>query len=223
MKNKPDFDNLRTRMVKNQLEKRAIRSQPVLEAMRLIPRHLFVPPDERYAAYEDRPLLIGECQTISQPYIVALMSQLLQLQGEERVLEIGTGSGYQAAVLAHLAAEVYSVEKHKSLAGRAAKTLKDLKYDNVHIRCADGSLGWPEHAPYQGILVTAAAPSVPQPLLEQLDVGGKLVLPVGGRLGQNLQVWRRHASGYTHDDIVPVAFVPLRGEHGWDQKEWKRP
>lgn len=212
---RPDFDALREQMVSQQLAARDISDQRVLDAVRALPRHRFVPRSEQRHAYEDRPLRIGRGQTISQPYIVALMTQLLGLEGHERVLEIGTGSGYQAALLAHLAAEVHTIERHASLAERAAVVLDQLGLDNVHIHIGDGSLGWPEAAPYDAIIATAAAPRAPQALLDQLADGGRLVLPVGAGTRQSLQVWRRDGDTLTHEDIVPVAFVPLIGEQGW--------
>jgi protein-L-isoaspartate(D-aspartate) O-methyltransferase len=205
----------RRRMVSEQLSSRDIRSPRVLEAMLQVPRHRFVPPDECDLAYADAPLPIGHHQTISQPYIVALMTQLLELTGEERVLEIGTGSGYQAAILALLAGQVYSVERVPELCQRARATLAELGLGNVTVIEGDGSLGLAEHAPYQAILVTAAAPGIPEPLKEQLAEGGRLVLPVGGRGGQMLERWRRTASRYDREQIAPVAFVPLIGQHGW--------
>ena len=209
----------RKSMVKDQLEYRLVRDPRVLEAMRNIPRHSFVPSEYHDVAYADRPIPIGEGQTISQPYVVALMTQLLCLEGGEVVLEIGAGSGYQAAILGALSKQVYTIERHEQLAKRAAEVLQELKIENVEVRHGDGSGGWPEHSPYQGIMVTAAAPDVPKPLLEQLAQGGRLVLPVGGPRGQSLQCWRREGAKYNHDEIVPVSFVPLRGEHGWE-KDW---
>jgi protein-L-isoaspartate(D-aspartate) O-methyltransferase len=147
------------------------------------------------------------------------MTQLLGLQGEENVLEIGTGSGYQAAILAALSKQVYTIERHERLAKRAAEVFQELHMKNIEVHHGDGSVGWPEHSPYDAIMVTAAAPEVPKPLLEQLAQGGRLVLPVGGPRGQHLQCWRRKGAKYTHDEIVPVSFVPLRGEHGWE-KDW---
>jgi protein-L-isoaspartate(D-aspartate) O-methyltransferase len=216
MISKKDFSKQRERMVSDQIEGRMIKNQRVLNAMRTVPRHMFVREEYHDLAYSDRPIPIGERQTISQPYVVALMTQLLALKGDENVLEIGTGSGYQAAILAHLAKEVYTIERHELLAERAAMVLKDLGLENVVVRHGDGSGGWPEHAPYDGIMITAAAPDVPKPLLEQLIEGGRLVVPVGGLRGQYLQCWRREGAKYTHDTVVPVAFVPLRGEHGWE-------
>lgn len=218
--NAPDeFIRRRQRMVKEQIKARRIRSRRVLEAMEKVPRHRFVPEEFQDIAYEDRPIAIGQSQTISQPFVVALMTQLLNLKEEEIVLEIGTGSGYQAAILAQLAKHVYTVERHKSLAERAAAVLQVLGYDNVTVRNADGSAGWAKHAPYQGIIVTAAAPDIPQPLLDQLAQGGRLVIPVGGVRGQQLELWKRKGPKFTHESIVPVAFVPLRGDHGWE-RDW---
>jgi len=214
-----DFAKQRQRMVADQLESRMIKDQRVLDAMRVVPRHRFVPQDYHNLAYSDRPIGIGESQTISQPYVVALMTQLLCLQGDDVVLEIGTGSGYQAAILAYLSKQVYTIERHKRLAIRAAEVLKELDVENVEVSHGDGSIGFPEHSPYDGIMVTAAAPDVPQPLLDQLAEGGRLVLPVGGPRGQYLQCWRREGAKYSHDVVVPVSFVPLRGEHGWED-DW---
>ena len=209
------FAAQREQMVQRQLLGRDIRDQRVLDAFRALPRHRFLPRRERRRAYQDRPLPIGRGQTISQPYIVALMTQLLKLQGNERVLEVGTGSGYQAALLAHLAAEVHTVERHANLAQRAETVLAELSLDNVHVHVADGSLGWPAAAPYQAILASAAAPEVPAPLLEQLEEGGRLVIPVGAGRSQVLQRWYRDGDRYECDDLVPVAFVPMIGEFGW--------
>lgn len=209
------FSRARRRMVEEHLRGRGIHDPRVLAAFERVPRHRFVPPELRAEAYDDAPLPIGSGQTISQPYIVALMSELLHLTGTERVLEVGTGSGYQAAILAHLAAEVHTVELLPALAEGARQVLESLRITNVHIHCADGSLGWPQAAPYQGILVAAAAPAVPPPLLEQLDEGGRLVLPVGARGFQRLETWQRRGERFESADILPVAFVPLRGKHGW--------
>lgn len=210
----------RERMVRQQLAVRGIRDPRVLEAMRQVPRHRFVPRDELAYAYADGPLPIGSGQTISQPYIVALMTQMLALQGGETVLEIGTGSGYQAAVLALLARQVYSVERHANLAENARKVLRDLGLSNVEVLTGDGSRGWAQYAPYQAILVTAAAPEVPQPLLDQLAEGGRLVLPVGGRGTQILERWERQGEVFHSEAGIPVAFVPLRGELGWQNERW---
>lgn len=209
----------RERMVREQLVSRDIRDERVLEAMRQVPRHLFVTPENRHLAYADGPLPIGSGQTISQPYIVALMSQLLKLEGDETVLEVGTGSGYQSAVLSHLAADVHTIELHESLAKKAQASLEELGLTNVHVHIGDGSKGWPEAAPYEGIIVTAAAPQVPRPLFDQLDEGGRLVVPVGSRGGQYLERWTRQDADYKREQIAPVAFVPLFGEHGWEGTE----
>lgn len=214
------FVNLRAEMVAQQIERRGITELRLLEVMRTVPRHLFVPEDLISMAYDDCPLSIGSGQTISQPYIVALMTQLLHLQGDEIVLEIGTGSGYQAAVLSRLAHSVHTIERFSTLASRARQVLDTLLFENVVVHTQDGSLGWPEAAPYQGILVTAAAPAPPPPLLEQLADGGRLVLPVGGRGGQVLQVWQRCGDNFDHEDNIYVAFVPLRGAHGWNEVYW---
>jgi protein-L-isoaspartate(D-aspartate) O-methyltransferase len=202
-------------MVKEQVERRGITDVRVLEAMRKVPRHLFVDPVLAGRAYEDSPLPIGEGQTISQPYMVAVMTAALALQGGERVLEIGTGSGYQAAVLAELASQVYSIERIPALADRAQKILSRLGYDNVTVRVGDGSLGWPEAAPFGAIVVTAGAPSVPPPLVEQLQVGGRLLIPVGSPQAQTLRRVVRKEEGIEQEELVGCIFVRLVGEHGW--------
>jgi len=207
-------------MVRTQIVRRGVRDERVLAALESVPRHLFVPEEYRHAAYDDNPLPIGSSQTISQPYIVALMTELLKLTGEERVLEIGTGSGYQAAILGMLAKEVHTVEYVPELATKAEKVLNELGIENVHVHIGDGSLGWPQSAPYGGILVAAAAPQAPKTLLKQLDEGGRMVLPVGGRGTQNLEVWERDGDRFKSRVETAVAFVPLRGEKGWDREEW---
>lgn len=208
-------------MVEGQLTARNIRDARVLQAMGSVPRHRFVPLEHRHLSYNDGPLPIGSGQTISQPYIVALMTQLLLLEGEEKVLEIGTGSGYQAAVLARLAQEVHTIERQNRLAEHAQAVLRELGIENVSIHIGDGSQGLPEQAPFQAILVTAAAPEVPPILLEQLAEGGRLVLPVGSRLGQYLERWTRGGSEFSQEVLVPVAFVPLRGRYGWKEEDWE--
>lgn len=213
------YNTQRMRMVEEQIFGRDICDTQVLDALRTIPRHKFVLPGDRHLAYSDGPLPIGHNQTISQPYIVALMTDLLELKGDEIVLEVGTGSGYQAAVLGLLAREVHTIERYAELAERARAVLEELGMVNVHVHIGDGSAGLPEFAPYQAIMVTAAAPSVPQPLLDQLADGGRLVLPVGSLGGQALERWVRHGEQFTHRMITAVAFVPLRGEHGW-QQDW---
>lgn len=211
-----EYEKQRQRMVVEQISRRGLNEPRLLSAMRTVPRHLFVPSEYRSSAYEDGPLPIGFGQTISQPYIVALMTNLLQLQGNERVLEVGTGSGYQAAILSKLAQEVHTIELLPELAESAAKLLAELGMDNVHIHVGDGSLGWPDNAPYAGILVAAAAPQAPRALLEQLADGGRLVIPVGGRGFQELEVWERKGGRYVSSNVLSVAFVPLRGEQGWN-------
>jgi len=211
----------RLRMVEEQIQARDIYDERVLEAMRKVPRHRFVPIEHWHLAYADCPLPIGQSQTISQPYIVSLMTELLLLGGNEVVLEIGTGSGYQAAILSLLARQVYTIERHKRLAIQAAEVLAELGLTNVHVHVGDGSLGWPEHAPYDGVIATAAAPRVPKPLLEQLADGGRLVIPVGGRGGQYLERWVRQEEKFVHEQGVPVAFVPLLGEYGWQETSWE--
>jgi protein-L-isoaspartate(D-aspartate) O-methyltransferase len=213
------FADERARMVSEQIAKRGIDDPRVLDALRSVPRHLFVPEALRGRAYMDGPLPIGQGQTISQPYMVAVMSQLLQLHGEETLLEVGCGSGYQAAVLARLAGSVHSLEIIPSLARQAEILLRELA-PNVSVHLGDGTRGWPEAAPYQGILVTAAAPEAPRVLLEQLAEGGNLVLPVGGQDGQQLQVWKRHGGRFSCRTLFDVSFVPLRGAAGWTEKDW---
>lgn len=217
----PDYSALQEQMVREQIERRGLKDPRLLEAFRRVPRHQFVPPAVRRDAYRDGPLPIGGGQTISQPYIVALMTSLLHLDGSQRVLEIGTGSGYQAAILGLLAGSVHTVEFLPELAERAEALLRDLGYTNIFVHTGDGSLGWPDAAPYDAILVTAAAPRVSDALLAQLAVDGQLVLPVGGREGQELQVWTRTRDGMQMETNVPVAFVPLRGREGWPETDWE--
>jgi len=211
-----NFQKARDRMVESQLISRGINDPRVLEAMRKVCRHLFVDEALQDQAYSDHPLPISDKQTISQPYIVALMTESLQLKGHEKVLEIGTGSGYQAAILAELAARVFSVERLPSLAHRANQMLQKLGYRNVIVRVSDGTLGWPDEAPFDGILVTAGAPKVPQTLIEQLAIGGRLVIPVGGRVSQDLILVERTAEGAHETDLGAVRFVDLVGKHGWE-------
>lgn len=201
----------RARMVEQQLRARGIADSLVLEAMAAVPRHLFVPGDLVPSAYADRPLPIGHEQTISQPYIVALMTELADLGGNERVLEVGTGSGYQAAVLAEIADSVYTIEIVEPLAAEAAERLSRLGYANVRVRAGDGYRGWPERAPFGAIVVTAAPDHVPQPLIDQLAVGGKLVIPVGSALQELLEITRT-ADGLVERRVLPVRFVPMTGE-----------
>lgn len=212
-----DFTAERHSMVERQLAARGLRDPLVLEAMRAVPREAFVPPDFVPEAYADGPLPIGEGQTISQPYVVALMAEALELRGEERVLEIGAGSGYAAAVLGEIAAEVVAVERHWSLADEAAERLGRLGYENVEVVSGDGSRGWPERAPYDAIVVAAGAPAVPDSLRRQLSVGGRLVIPVGRdrTLQQLLRVRRLSETEYEEEELGGVRFVPLVGEEGW--------
>jgi protein-L-isoaspartate(D-aspartate) O-methyltransferase len=205
------FAAARAQMVTDQIEARGIHDPRVLAAMRSVPRHEFVPASERDAAYGDHPLPIGHGQTISQPIVVALMTELAQVRPGARVLEVGTGSGYQAAVFAVLGAEVYTIEIVPALASRARETLSRLGYGSVHVRAGDGYRGWPDAAPFEAIVVTAAAPHVPQPLLDQLAPGGRLVIPVGEE-DQELEVLVRTAQGVHVDRVVPVRFVPMTGE-----------
>jgi protein-L-isoaspartate(D-aspartate) O-methyltransferase len=201
----------REQMVSRQIEARGVQDQKTLEAMRRVPRHLFVPPELAGQAYEDHPLPIGHGQTISQPYIVAFMTEALELGEDETVLEVGTGSGYQAAVLAEIAKRVYSIEIVEPLAQGAARRLKDLGYTNVEVRAGDGYQGWPEAAPFDGIMVTAAAPRIPEPLKDQLADGGRLVIPVGDDW-QELVVVTRRGDELDERRVLPVRFVPMTGE-----------
>jgi protein-L-isoaspartate(D-aspartate) O-methyltransferase len=202
---------LRETMVRTQIAARGVRDERVLAAMRKVPRHLFVPQDVRAQAYEDHPLPIGENQTISQPYIVGLMSELLVVKPGDRVLEIGTGSGYQAAVLSAMGCEVYTMEIRPQLAEAARRRLAELGFTSVHVRAGDGYGGWPSAAPFAGIVVTAAPERTPQPLLDQLAPGGHLVIPVGA-FYQQLKVYTRDADGFPEHDVIPVRFVPMTGE-----------
>ncbi|HXW08528.1 MAG TPA: protein-L-isoaspartate(D-aspartate) O-methyltransferase [Vicinamibacterales bacterium] len=203
-----DWEAERARMVAGQLKARDITDSRVLEAMSRVPRHLFVPESSRSMAYGDYPLPIGHDQTISQPYIVAFMTQALKLEPGHRVLEIGTGSGYQAAVLAELAREVYTIEILAPLAETARTTLAGLGYSNVHVRTGDGYQGWPEHAPYDRVMVTAAPEQVPQALVDQLREGGLMAVPVG-RYDQELRILRKTPTGVETIDTLPVRFVPM--------------
>jgi protein-L-isoaspartate(D-aspartate) O-methyltransferase len=206
------FAKARSRMVEEQIRARGVTDPKVLAAIKTVPRHLFVPDGERRRAYTDSPLPIGAGQTISQPYIVALMTSLLDVEPGDRILEVGTGSGYQAAVLSRLARQVYSVEILEHLAGRARRTLSVLGYGNVHVRVGDGYQGWPEEAPFDGIIVTAAPPRIPEPLKRQLKVGGKMVIPVGEGY-QDLEVLtKRPDGGFDRAKVLPVRFVPMTGQ-----------
>jgi protein-L-isoaspartate(D-aspartate) O-methyltransferase len=208
----------RRRMVEEQLRARGISDQRVLAAMERVPRELFVPEPYRLDAYDDAALPIGEGQTISQPYMVALICEALGLRGDERVLDVGTGSGYQAAVLAELAAEVHTIERLATLADRARAALASAGYERVQVHTGDGTLGLPEHAPFSAIAVAAAAPGVPPSLYSQLEPGGRLVLPVGGRGGQELQLVVRTPEGPGVVHSVPCRFVPLVGVEGFDRE-----
>jgi protein-L-isoaspartate(D-aspartate) O-methyltransferase len=205
------YATARADMVRTQIEARGVKDPRVLAAMRRVPRHEFVPPAWQGSAYDDRALSIGHEQTISQPYIVAVMTEAARVGARARVLEIGTGSGYQAAILAELAAEVYSIEIVEPLARAAATTLKRLGYERIHLRTGDGYRGWPEAAPFDAILVTAAPPEVPRPLVDQLAPGGRLVIPVGDDM-QELRVITRDKEGVRSEVLLPVRFVPMTGE-----------
>ncbi|MFH1018413.1 MAG: protein-L-isoaspartate(D-aspartate) O-methyltransferase [Pseudomonadota bacterium] len=212
----PPYEALRNQMVEHQLAARDVHSQAVLNAMRRVPRHLFVPEGDRGEAYEDHPLLIGDGQTISQPYIVAKMTELAEVGRGSKVLEVGTGSGYQAAVLAEMGADVYSIEILDSLSKRAGENLKASHY-SAHLRTGDGYRGWPEEAPFDAIIVTAAPEKIPEPLKDQLKIGGRLVIPVGPASGffshQDLRVvTRKTKTEYVSRDVLPVVFVPMTGE-----------
>ena len=212
------YKKLRERMVRDQFIARGITDQRVLAAFYKVEREKFVPSGVRNNAYEDFPLSIGEGQTISQPYMVALMTQSLELKGNEKVLEIGTGSGYQTAILAELARKVYSVERMRTLAERARKLLEKLGYSNVKILLGDGTLGWEESSPYDRILVTAGAREIPQPLTDQLEEGGVMVIPVGNSYSQDLRVVRKRKNRIKTARVEKCVFVPLIGKYGWDER-----
>ena len=202
---------MRERMVETQIKARGVKDTRVLSAMLKVERHLFVPKEYQNSAYSDQPLPIGEGQTISQPYIVALMTELLELKGGEKVLEVGTGSGYQAAILAELAKEVYTIEIIETLATSAKKLLLELGYQNITVKAGDGYLGWPEAAPFDAIIVTCAPDHIPKPLLEQLKEGGRMVLPVG-TYSQELKKLIKRSGKIETTDVIPVIFVPMTGE-----------
>lgn len=214
-----DSNNERNAMVRSQLVQRGITDSRVLDAMATVPRHLFVPPEARTHAYGDRALPISQGQTISQPYVVALMAQALRLRPGDRVLEVGAGSGYAAAVLSRLAGEVYTIERWPALAETAECSLHDLGYTNVHVFHGDGTAGLPAYAPFDAIVVSAAAPWVPRPLREQLGEGGRLVIPVGGRNEQLLLRLTRTDHRTQTERLGEVRFVPLIGEHAWEPTE----
>ncbi|MBM4064597.1 MAG: protein-L-isoaspartate(D-aspartate) O-methyltransferase [Planctomycetes bacterium] len=202
-------------MVQYHLVSRGIHDERVLKAMSEIPRHEFVPESYRHAAYEDCPLPIGEGQTISQPFMVAIMTQCLELKGEEKVLEIGTGSGYQAAVLSRLAGHVYTIERHEALALKAKLVLQETGCNNVDVITGDGSLGLPDKAPFQGIIITACAPHIPKSLIDQLEIDGRLVIPIGNPYNQVLHRIVKTGQGIKSQGILECAFVPLIGKEGW--------
>ena len=202
-------------MVQEQIIARGIKSSRVIQALRKIPRHLFVDPGLVNRAYDDSALPIGQKQTLSQPYMVARMTEALELTGEEKVLEIGTGSGYQTALLAELCFNVFSVEKIRVLSRKARELLDRLEYQNIALHVGDGTVGWSEHAPYDGVLVTAAAPELPKPLLDQLALGGRLVIPVGEEMSQVLVRVRRTESGFEDEQLGECRFVKLWGKYGW--------
>ncbi len=210
-----DYKSAREKMVLTQIINRGIKDPLVINAMKKVPRHLFVEEALRYRAYDDYPLPIKEGQTISQPYIVALMTELLKLKGNEKVLEIGTGSGYQSAVLAEIVPSVYSVERIPALAKNAREILDKLGYHNVMIKVGDGTYGWKDFAPFEGIIVTAAAPDIPQPLLEQLKDGGRMVIPVGDVFSQDLVIIEKKGDKYIKHSETGVRFVKLIGAYGW--------
>jgi protein-L-isoaspartate(D-aspartate) O-methyltransferase len=210
-----DYKELRELMVKTQLIPRGIKDRRVLDVMERVPRHLFVDSAAIANAYSDMPLPIGEGQTISQPYMVAVMTELLELNGTQKVLEIGTGSGYQAAVLAELSLDVFTVERMVSLAEKAKNKFQDLSYFNIHIKADDGTLGWPEEAPFDRIIITAGSPEIPTPLIEQLAEGGIIVIPVGDLYSQQLLKYRKSGKNPIIEYHTPCVFVPLIGQYGW--------
>jgi len=211
------YEGRREKMVRTQIEARGVADPAVLRAIRKIPRHRFLPAAFQDQAYDDCPLPIGHKQTISQPYTVAVMTEALGLTGRERVLEIGTGSGYQSAILAELAEWVYSIERIPELAKSARELLDELGYDNVAIRVGDGTRGWKSEAPFDRIIVTAGAPQVPEPLLQQLGEGGRLVIPVGDPYTQTMTRVTRRGSEFQHESLGAYRFVELIGEYGWDK------
>lgn len=216
-----DFAAARARMVDEQLARRGVSDARVLAAMGEVPREFFVPDALSARSYDDGPLPIEAGQTISQPFVVALMIAAAQLSDADRVLEIGAGSGYAAAVMSRIAAQVYAIERHGELAEGAAARLRRLGYDNVEVRAGDGTQGWPERAPFDAIIASAGAPAIPQALKEQLDIGGRLVMPVGDtpRLQTLLKVRRTGAATFAEEDLGAVAFVPLIGAHGWKEED----
>jgi protein-L-isoaspartate(D-aspartate) O-methyltransferase len=218
MKSETNREAERMRMVEEQLRKRGVHDERVLQAMQKVPRHRFLPEDKKPLAYADGPVQIGHGQTMSQPYMVALMSQSLRLMGHEKVLEIGTGSGYQSAVLLELADELYTIERIGALAAEAEGILRALNYSRFHLRIADGTAGWPESAPFDAIMVTAGAPRIPETLVAQLQEGGRLVIPVGSRFSQTLDTCVKRGDGYEMEESTACIFVPLIGRHGWQEE-----
>jgi protein-L-isoaspartate(D-aspartate) O-methyltransferase len=214
---KGDFKAMREKMVETQIKARGVKDPRILSALLKVERHRFVPEEYLHSAYTDQPLPIGEGQTISQPYIVALMTELLELKGEEKVLEIGTGSGYQAAILAELAKEVYSIEIIETLASMAKNKLIELGYENIKVKAGDGYLGWPEVSPFDAIIITCAPDHIPKPLIEQLKEGGRMVVPVG-TYAQELKKIVKQSGKIVTMDVIPVVFVPMTGE-GVKQKK----
>ena len=207
-----EFASLRERMVEEQIIARGVKDKKVIEVMKKVPRHLFVPEEYRQYSYEDEPLPIGEGQTISQPYIVAYMTEILELKEDDKVLEVGTGSGYQTAILAEIVKEVYTVEIIESLSKRAQKVLKELGYENIYFKIGDGTYGWKEHSPYNAILVTAAPSKIPESLQNQLDEGGRMIIPVGSFF-QELVLVIRQKNKFKKKKLIPVRFVPLVSTH----------
>ena len=215
---KNDLVKVRMRMVDEQIIARGIRDPRVITAMRKVPRHVFVEEALQNQAYSDHPLPIGEKQTISQPFMVALMTEAMQLKGMEKVLEIGAGSGYQTAILAEIAFKVFSIERIRSLTIQARKLLYDLGYLNVEIKFSDGTLGWVEESPFDAIIVTAGSPGIPQPLVDQLAVGGRLVIPIGDSADQELVRITKTEEGTKREDLGGCRFVKLIGQHGWEEE-----
>jgi len=214
-----DFPKARLKMVEEQIIAKGIKDPRVIKAMKKVPRHLFVEEALQAQAYSDHPLPIGEKQTISQPYMVALMTETLELKGREKVLEVGAGSGYQAAILAELAAKVFSIERVRVLGLRARKLLYDLGYFNVEIKISDGTHGWAEEKPFDAIIVTAGSPVISQPLLDQLAIGGRLIIPVGDAFAQDLIRVTKTEEGFRKEDLGGCRFVKLIGKYGWQEED----
>jgi protein-L-isoaspartate(D-aspartate) O-methyltransferase len=210
-----DLQELRKIMVETQLIPRGIKDKRVLDAMKRVPRHIFVNESMQHRAYDDMALSIGEGQTISQPYMVAAMTELLELTGDERVLEIGTGSGYQAAILAELSKDIYTVERVSVLSEQAEARFHSLGYKNIHMKVGDGTSGWPEEAPFNRIIITAGTPKIPEPLMEQLSDDGIMIAPVGDRFSQQIVKVVKSKNKLSESFHTPCVFVPLIGEHGW--------